>query len=178
MVQFRNQSISWDSSSNGKSTAKRRFDIVLSLCQGDKTMSLWAPPCKALFLVTMAKRQRNISLRGMGLLSPWVGKETKQHFFEGVGSQAWTKALGLGAYTHAHLKPAKLYSKLKGSANSGAPWGLAVADTPIWLQFLLNESPQVLQILWKSTLGFGGYRHAHLIPVFYNWEPTGSENSR
>ena len=89
------------------------------------------PPCKALFLVTMAKRQRNISLRGMGLLSPWVGKETKQHFFEGVGSQAWTKALGLGAYTHAHLKPAKLYSKLKGSANSGAPWGLAVADTPI-----------------------------------------------
>ena len=79
------------------------------------------PPCKALLLVTMAKRQRNISLRGMGLLSPWVGKETKQHFFEGVGSQAWTKALGLGAYTHAHLKPAKLYSKLKGSAYSGAP---------------------------------------------------------
>ena len=143
------------SSSNGKATAKRRFDIVLSLCQGDKTMSLWAPPppCKALFLVTMAKRQRNISLRGMGLLSPWVGKETKQHFFEGVGSQAWTKALGLGAYTHAHLKPAKLYSKLKGSANSGAPWGLAVADTPIWLQFLLNESPQVLQILWKKHIG-------------------------
>ena len=127
---------------------------LLSLCQGDKTMSLWAPPpCKALFLVTMAKRQRNISLRGMGLLSPWVGKETKQHFFEGVGSQAWTKALGLGAYTHAHLKPAKLYSKLKGSANSGAPWGLAVADTPIWLQFLLNESPQVLQILWKKHIG-------------------------
>ena len=44
--------------------------------------------------------------------------------------------------------------------------------------FFQMRAPRCCKFCEKSTLGFGGYRHGHLIPVFYNWEPIGSANSR
>ena len=56
-----------------------------------------------------------------------------------------------------------------------------VTDMLTLYQYLLIESLQVMLILGRekrNTLGFDGYRHAHLISLSFRREPTGSANSR